>query len=48
MPLVLVTIPRLELMAAFLGLSLTLTLLGVLSKSNTDATFFPDSMDVLW
>ena len=30
MPLVLVTIPRLELMAAVLGLRLTLTLLRVL------------------
>ena len=47
-PLVLVTIPRLELMAAVLGLRLTLTLLRVLSKSTTDATFYSDSMDVLW
>ena len=48
MPLVLVTIPRLELMAAFLGLRLTLTLLRVRSKWTTDATFYSDSMDVLW
>ena len=48
MPLVLVTIPRLELMAAVLGLKLTLTLLRVLCKSATDATFYCDSMNVLW
>ena len=48
MPLVLVTIPCLELMAAVLGLRLTLTLLTVLSKSTTAATFYSDSMDVLW
>ena len=43
MPLVHVTIPRLELMAAVLGLRLTLTLLRVLY-----ATFYSDSMNVLW
>ena len=48
MPLVLVTISRLELVTAVLGLRLTLTLLTVLSKSTTDATFYSDSMDVLW
>ena len=48
MPLVLVTIPPLELMAAVLGLRLTLTLLRVLSKSTTDFTFYSNSMDVLW
>ena len=47
-PLVLVTIPRLELMAALLARRLTLTLLRVLSKSTTDATFYSDSMDILW
>ena len=48
MPLVLVTIPRLELMAAVLGLRLTLTLLRVLCNSTTDAIFYSDSMNVLW
>ena len=48
MALVLVTIPRLELMAAVLRLRLTLTLLRVLCKSTTDATFYSDSMNVLW
>ena len=46
MPLILVTIPLLESMAAILGLRLTLTLLKVLSKSTTNATFYSDSMDV--
>ena len=48
MPLVLVTISRLELMAAILGLRLILTLLRVLCMSTTDATFYSDSMNFLW
>lgn len=47
-PLVPVTVPRLELMAAVLGLRLIQTLIKVLQVAMTDVTFYSDSLDVLW
>ena len=47
-PLTPITVPRLELMAAILGLRLTQNVLQALSMSMQDATFYSDSTDVLW
>ena len=47
-PLVPVTVPRLELMAAITGLRLTQTVIRVLEISMSTVTFYSDSLDVLW
>lgn len=47
-PLTPVTVPRLELMAAVIGLRLTQALIRVLEIPMNMVTFFSDSLDVLW
>ena len=47
-PLTPVTIPRLELMAAVLGLRLTQSIVKVLELNLREALFYSDSMDVLY
>ena len=47
-PLTPMTVPRLELMGAILGLRLTQSLLTVLEASMQRVTFYSDSTDVLW
>ena len=47
-PLVPVTVPRLELMAAITGLRLTQTVIRVLEIPMITVTFYSDSLDVLW
>jgi hypothetical protein len=47
-PVTPITIPRLELMAAVLGLRLTQSIVEVLELSLKEAFFYSDSMDVLW
>ena len=42
------TVPRLELAGAVLGLRLTQHLTVVLGLPMQSVTFYPDSMDVLW
>ena len=42
------TVPRLELMGAILGLRLTQSILKALETPMGDATFYSDSMDVVW
>ena len=42
------TVPRLELMGAILGLRLTQSLLTVLEVPMQSVTFYSDSTDVLW
>ena len=42
------TVPRLELMGAILGLHLTQSLLTVLEAPMQSVTFYSDSTDVLW
>ena len=47
-PLTPMTVPRLELMGAILGLRLTQSLLTVLEVPMQSVTFYSDSTDVLW
>ena len=47
-PLTPMTVPRLELMGAILGLRLTQSLLTVLEESMESVTFYSNSTDVLW
>lgn len=47
-PLVSTSIPRLEMMAAVLGLHLTLSVIAVLEISMKDVTLWSDSLNVLW
>ena len=47
-PLVPMTVPRLELMAAVVGLRLTQALIKVLEIPMSAVTFYSDSLDVLW
>ena len=47
-PLTPMTVPRLELMGAILGLRLTQSLLTVLEAPMQRVTFYSDSTDVLW
>ena len=47
-PLTPMTVPRLELMGAILGLRLTQSLLTVLEAPMQSVTFYSDSTDVLW
>ena len=47
-PLVPVTVPRLELMAAVTGLRLTQVIIRVLEIPMSTVTFYSDSLDVLW
>ena len=47
-PLTPMTVPRLELMGAILGLRLTQSLLTVLEVPMRSVTFYSDSTDVLW
>ena len=47
-PLTPVTIPRLELMAAVIGLRLTQAIIRVLEVSMSIVKFYSDSCDVLW
>ena len=47
-PLTPMTVPRLELMGAILGLRLTQSLLTVLEAPMQSVTFYSDSIDVLW
>ena len=47
-PLTPMTVPRLELMGAILGLRLTQSLLTVLDAPMQSVTFYSDSTDVLW
>lgn len=47
-PLKPITIPRLELMGAILGVRLTQRLTSVLEVPMQMVSFYPDSMDVLW
>ena len=47
-PLAATSIPRLELMAAVLGLRMTGSISRVLNTSLDKATFWSDSMNVLW
>ena len=42
------TVPRLELMGAILGLRLTQSLLTVLEVTMQSVTFYSDGTDVLW
>ena len=47
-PLTLMTVPRLELVGAFLGLRLTQSLFAILGAPIQRVTFYSDSTDVLW
>jgi hypothetical protein len=47
-PLVSTSIQRLEMMAAVLGLHLTLAIIAVLGMPMKDVTFWSDSLNVLW
>ena len=47
-PLTPTTVPRLELMAAVMGLRLTQSIVQVLGIPMRDVSFYSDSMDVLW
>ena len=47
-PLTPMTVPRLELVAAILGLRLTQNILRALEMNMRDVTFYFDSADVLW
>ena len=47
-PLNPMTVPRLELIGAILGLRLTQSLLTVLEAPMQSVTFYSDSTDVLW
>ena len=47
-PLISLSIPRLEIMAAVLGLRLSLTVIRALQMSMESVTFWSDSMNVLW
>ena len=47
-PLTPVTIPKLELMGAVLGLRLTQSVIAVLHLPMQDVIFYSDSIDVLW
>ncbi|MCG8429762.1 MAG: A17 family peptidase, partial [Candidatus Omnitrophica bacterium] len=47
-PLTTVSIPRLELMGATLGLHLTVNIITALQIPITDVTFWSDSLNVLW
>jgi len=46
--LTLMTVPRLELMGAILGLCLTQSLLMALELPMQSMTFYSDSTDILW
>ena len=47
-PLLPMTVPKLEPMAAVLGLRLTQNILRALEMNMQDVTFYSDSADVLW
>ena len=47
-PVATMSIPRLELMGAILGLQLTLTVVDILQVPITEVEFWSDSMNVLW
>ncbi|XP_071842043.1 uncharacterized protein [Apostichopus japonicus] len=47
-PLSATSVPRLELIAAVLGLGLAISIVGALELSIRDVTFWSDSMNVLW
>ena len=48
LPLVPVTVPRLELTAAITGLRLTQTVIQMLEIPMSTFTFYSDNLDVLW